>query len=100
MPLLSGGYIFTYVDFVQRSVSRNGDASLLRRRSEAGVGLLVGVGDELLVDIVGDVGLPVAGDAGEADSAEKERGEEDGGGQGLKAAALPALGGERGTHIC
>ncbi len=59
---------------------------------EAGVVGFVGVRDELTVDIVGDVGLPVVGDAGERDSTKEERGEDEGGGKGLQRASLPALG--------
>ncbi len=63
------------------------------------MGVFVGVGDELLVDLVGDIGLPVVGEAGQADACEKERGEEDGGGEGFEAAAAPALGaGGRGAR--
>ena len=53
--------------------------------------VLVGVGNELAVEVAGDVGLPVVGEAGEGDSAEKQRGEDEDGGHGLQSAALPAL---------
>ena len=53
--------------------------------------VLVGVGNELAVEVAGDVGLPVVGEAGEGDSAEKHCGEDEDGGQGLQSAAMPAL---------
>lgn len=56
------------------------------------MGVLVYVRNELLVNIIGDVGFPVAGDASEADATEEEHGEQDDGGNWLQSAAAPALG--------
>ena len=55
---------------------RESDRVLLRE-TWLRVGLVVvvvGVGDELLVDGAGEVGLPVVGDAGYGDEAEEEDG--------------------------
>ena len=51
------------------------------RSSIAGVGGLIGVGNQFLVDGVGNVGMPVIGGAGDEDGSEKNEGDDSGHGE-------------------